>query len=72
LCNYEAYVTPTPSILSRRYEDDALFARALKLLEGQHRQRATMLEYLTAVTLLSHDTVPVFGHAAAMLSHLAH
>ena len=31
-----------------------------------------MLEYLAAVTLLSHDTVPVFGHAAAMLSQLAH
>ena len=52
------------------YEDDALFAGALGLLERTFKQRAKLIEAAAGVTLLEDERLPVFGHTATLLSEL--
>ena len=52
------------------YQDDALFAAALELLERTYSQRKKLLHALSEVTLLETEAVPVFGNVGVMSSEL--
>ena len=52
------------------YQDDALFAAALELLERTYGQRKKLLHALSEVTLLDSEVVPVFGNVGEMSSEL--
>ena len=52
------------------YQDDALFAAALELLERTYGQRRKLLHAISEVTLLETEVVPVFGNVAEMSSEL--
>ena len=54
------------------YEDDALSAAALMILEKQFKQRSLLRDACSGVTLLEHEEVPVFGHLGPMLSELSY
>jgi len=52
------------------YQDDALFAAALELLERTYGQRKKLLHALSEVVLLDSEVVPVFGTVGEMSSQL--
>jgi hypothetical protein len=52
------------------YQDDALFAAALELLERNYGQRKKLLHALSEVTLLDTEAVPVFGNVGDMSAEL--
>ena len=54
------------------YEDDALFASALALLERTYGQRKKLVEAVGNVTLLHQEVVPVFGNVADMSAELGY
>ena len=54
------------------YEDDRLFASALALLDKTYSQRQQLLDALAEVTLMPHETVPVFGNVADMHAELGY
>ena len=48
------------------YDDDRLFAAALKLLEINYTQRRTILQAVNDVTLLQNEQIPIFGDVPTM------